>query len=724
MSSKPSNGDSSSSQLTEPNAAEHTTARQPLPETDVPQSSTDTANPDAPLTAQAPLRTAPTEDPVPAPDQNSENLAKKSVGDNVQESAATAPLSVSGRNESTSEQTTNSTDDSDTLNFPEELNTLKHELSEINIDQTTRLVTVENRLNRLRKLLPPDSLQLTETLAALTASLQIKLAQNAGYQLEMESATKNLVSKLDALVSAETIDSQISTVLEDWRSIQSNLNNSSGEVRARIKEMANPFKEKIQALREQALALAAEKKKSLIQQMETLIQADLTMRDRAQTINKLHQQWKGLGRSSLNEELWQQFKTASDQAYEPCKAHFKARKQEMATNLQTRKALCESLEKSIATFAESPPDIAALNKLLREADAEWKKSAPVEQSKIKSLQKRYYGLLEALRKFRKKLNRDSVATKTSLISRAQELIDFEDKREAMARAKALQQEWKTAGASSYKEDKQLWEQFREACDKIFAKPDSSKLKKRAATNVADQEIQKTLDALQTFNALSDEELRAASGDFNATVRAFVGVLDHRTKKQRGRLIDQFNHLKRNLDSRFRALPDKKSQILLERIRAHTQLLDKVEGQLLTGAEDFSEVKARFEAEAWQQLDPTDDPELDSLLQGRASDVLSTNDALEYQKCATAAESRLRELCIRLEIKAGADTPESDRAQRMSLQLAQLQSGFGQNKSSQSENVQFAHRSRLLSLCLGPIEPKALASLQERLNESFLRLLRR
>ena len=192
MSSKPSNDDSNSFQLTKPNAAEHTTAKQPLPETDVPQSSTDTANPDAPLTAQAPLRTAPAEDPVPAPDQNSENLAKKSVGNNVQESAATAPLSVSGRNESTSEQTTNSTDDSDTLNFPEELNTLKHELSAINIDQTTRLVTVENRLNRLRKLLPPDSLQLTETLAALTASLQIKLAQNAGHQLRMESATKIL----------------------------------------------------------------------------------------------------------------------------------------------------------------------------------------------------------------------------------------------------------------------------------------------------------------------------------------------------------------------------------------------------------------------------------------------------------------------------------------------------------------------------------------------------
>lgn len=724
MSSKPSNGDSSSSQFTEPNAAEHTTAKQPLPETDVPQSSTDTAKPDSPLTAQAPLRTARAEGPVPAPDQNSENLAKKSVGDNVQESAATAPLSVSGRNESTSEQTTNSTDNSDTLNFREELNTLKNELSAIDIDQTTRLVTIENRLNRLRKLLPPESLQLTETLTALTTSLQPKLAENAEYQLEMEGATKNLVSKLEALINAETVDSQISTVLENWRSIQVNLSNSSGEVRARIKEMANPFKEKIQALREQALALAAEKKKSLIQQMETLDQADLTIRDRAQTINKLHQQWKVLGRSSLNDELWQQFKTASDRAYEPCKAHFKARKQEMATNFQSRMALCESLEKSIASFNESQPNTAALNKLLREADSEWRKSAPVEQSKIKPLQKRYYGLLESLRKFRKKLNRDSVATKTSLISKARELIDFEDKREAMSRAKALQQEWKTAGPTSYKEDKQLWEQFREACDKIFVKSDSAKPRKRAATNLAGQEIQKTLDALQKFNALSDEELRAVKGDFNAAVRAFTGALNHRTKKQRSQLLDQFNHLKRSLDSRFRALPDKKSQILIERIRAHTQLLEKVERQLLTGAEDFSEVKARFENEAWQKLDPTDDTELDSLLQGRASDVLSKNDQLEYQKCATAAESRLRELCILLEIRAGADTPESDRSQRMSLQLAQLQSGFGQNKTSQSENIQFAHRSRLLSLCLGPIEPQALSSLQERMNESFLRLLRR
>jgi len=716
MSSKPSSGDSSSSPPTETGPAEPTTAEQHLSDQVLPQASTD-SDLYAPLTLHTTHRT------TPAPHQNSENLAKKSIGKNSQESGTPAPVGASGRSESTSEQTTNSTPASEPLNFREELNTLKNELSTINIDQTTRLVTVENRLNRLRKLLPPNSLQLTESLTALTSSLQPKLAENAEYQLEMEGATKNLVSKMNALINAETIDSQISTVLEDWRSIQANLSNSSGDVRARIKEMANPFKEKIQALREQALTLAAEKKKSLIRQMETLNQADLKIRDRAQNINKLHQQWKVLGRSSLNDELWQQFKTASDLAYEPCKAHFKARKQEMATNFRSRKALCESLEESIASFNESQPDTAALNKLLRDADSEWRKSAPVEQSKIKPLQKRYYGLLESLRKFRKKLNRESVATKTSLISQAQGLIDLEDKRKAMARAKALQQEWKTVGPTSYKKDKQLWEQFREACDKIFIKPDSAKSGKRAATIVADQEIQKILDALQTFNALSDEELRAARGDFNAAVRAFTGALDHRAKKQRSQLIDQFNHLKRSLESRFRTLPDKKSQILIERIRAHTQLLEKVEGQLLAGAEDFSEVKARFENETWQKLDPTDDAELDSLLQGRASDVLSKNDQLEYQKRAAAAESRLRELCILLEIRAGADSPESDRAQRMSLQLAQLQSGFGQNKISQSENIQFAHRSRLLSLCLGPIEPQALASLQERMNESFLRLLR-
>ena len=90
-------------------------------------------------------------------------------------------------------------------------------------------------------------------------------------------------------------------MLEDWR-IQSNLNNSSGEVRARIKEMANPFKEKIQALRERALALAAEKKKSLIQQMETLNQADLYATEPRLSISSTSSGSR-LGRSSLNEEL-------------------------------------------------------------------------------------------------------------------------------------------------------------------------------------------------------------------------------------------------------------------------------------------------------------------------------------------------------------------------------------------------------------------------------------
>ena len=722
MSSKSRNSDSSSSFITVAGPSVPITAKQPPSEKGLPQSPRDSANPDTPPALQTPRRTTPAEDLERVLDRVSENLVTESPNDDSQEPVTPPPASASGRNEFASDEKIRGAPESEPLNFPEELNTLKNELIEIDIQQTTRLVTVENRLNRLRKLIPSDSLQLTEALTALTASLQPKLSKNIQYQLEMEDATKHLVCKLEALVNAELMDSQIPIVLEDWRTIQNNLSNSSGDVRARIKEMASPFKEKIHNIREQALALAAEKKKSLIQQMEMLHQADLKIRDRAQSISKLHQQWKVLGRSSLNDELWQQFKTASDQAYKPCKAHFKARKQEMAANFQTRKTLCESLEKTIASFTESPPDIAGLNRLLREADSEWKKSAPVEQSRIKSLQKRYHGLLETLRKFRKKLNRDSAAKKASLISQAQELIGLEDKHEAKAQAKVLQQEWKIAGPAPYKEDKQLWEQFREICDKIFAKPKSSKTRKTAGKNLAEQKVQKILDALQILNALSDEELQKAQGDFNATVRSFTGALEHQKKKQRSQLIDQFNHLKRSLDSRFRALPDKKTQLLMDRIGAHTQLLEEVEGQLLTGVRDFSQVKAKFDTEAWQKLEPTDNAELDSLLQSRASDVMNKNDPHEYQKCAAAAESRLRELCILLEIRAGTDTPESDQAERMSLQLAQLQSGFGRNKPSPSENIQFAQHSRLLSLCLGPIEPRALASLQERLNANCLRLL--
>ena len=718
-----SSNDSCGTPLTETASANPIAIKDSSPAPDVLQSLSQPADYDSPISSESQNQKTSEEGNGQNSHGDSQGSAKEGVDHDSLKSEAIEPVIANGEAECSCHGESKGTASQKAPNFTQELQSLKNELESINFKETTRLITVENKLNRLRKLIPEVNLKLRETTTPILSALQAKVHENGQHQLRIEASTKTLITKLEALLNTEIDESEIHTALSDWQEIQENFNASSGDVRARLREMTSPLKEKIQALRERMLSLGAERKRSIIKQMEALHESNLKIHSKVKTINTLNQKWKTLGRSNFNDELWQQFKVVSDLAYAPCKLHFKARKKEMAANLRVRKALCDSLEATIESINKSEVDTSALNQLLREAESNWKKSSPVEQTKIRSLQKRFYGLMGIIRKHRKKLYQESVAKKTSLITQLQKLADSGDKREAMARAKVLQKEWKTISPTSYREDKLLWERFRETCDKVFAKREPSKASSKNHDNRAVQQIQENIDALKALNALNDQELRNARADFNATVRAFTGALNHRAKKQQSQLIDQFNHLKRSLESRFGTLPDKKSQLLMNRIESHTRLLQNVEEELLNGSEEFSAIKAKFDTEAWQQLETTGNTEFDSLLQSRASNLMNKDNQLEYQKCALAAESRLRELCILLEIRAGVETPEADQAQRMSLQLSQLRSGFGQNKPNQNDNIKFAHETRMLSLCLGPIQPWASDSLRERLSESFARLLR-
>lgn len=615
----------------------------------------------------------------------------------------------------------NSPVNADPVDFAAEITALSTELESLNFKNTTRLVTAENRINRLRKLIPADETELVARHTTLATALSAKFEENGKHQQQLETATRELTASLEKALA----DGQSHEALPAWDKIQGNLSNTSGEIRARIKELIAPFKTKIDELRDWKIFAATEKKKELIQHMQQLIESKMNAGDKAKRISKFHAEWKNLGRSNQNEELWAQFKTFSDKAYEPCKEYFKQRKQQMAENFKARKALIESLEQETERFKENEVDVATLNKLLNSAEADWKHYAPVEQSKIKTLQKRYYDLVNKIRKRRKDLTRGNSDKKKDLIQRAEQLLELEDKQQAMNTAKQLQQEWKTAGPTSFKEDKKLWEQFRAACDKIFAKRSEERDQRAASIKQAEQELNLILEKLSALTEMDDENLRNARAEFNEQVQAFSGALDQRIRKQRSKLLDRFNNLKRTLDTRFKTLPDKKSQQLLDRINVGIGQLVDTEDKLLQSKDDdaFKKVRSDFDLEAWQHLELTGKETFDSLLHARAGLIQSSQDAVSYRSQGQQAEAELRELCITLEIKAGMDTPETDQAQRMALQLSHLQSGFGQAKPSQQENTRLAQDSRLRSLCIGPLTRERSDELQQRLQLSLNRLLR-
>lgn len=598
------------------------------------------------------------------------------------------------------------------------LKALEENTAQISHKNTANLNSLRNKLNKLRKTLTDEQSELQARADKLHEKIQQLSARNQEHQAHLHDATAKLIETLKAALDA----GQSHDALPTWDRIQGNISNTSGKVRSALQDMIAPFKGQLNELRDWKVFAATEKKRELIQHMQHLIDTKMSPQDLNKRIAEIHKEWKALGRSNDNDKLWKEFKALSDKAYEPCKEYFKQRKQLMAENLKHRRTLCEDMQAELDKVDPDNIHIGEINKLLSRAEKHWKKHAPVEQSKIKTLQKRYYGLVNEFRAHRKTAIKDNASRKQALIDAATALATSEDNRQAMEEAKKLQKQWKEIGPTTFKDDKKYWADFRSACDRIFAERDEQNAERKQKQKQTEQELHKILADLEGILKLDDAAFRDAKADFHTLAQQFNSALDSKQRNARNKLVDRFNDLKRRLDSRFQALPDKKTQASLAALDALCQALEPAEEALLDSSASTDPVStlATLDKDVWTALDVLDDDSLIELLKKRQSSLAA--DALEaFRADADAAEKALRTLCIETEIRAGVDTPQEDQGRRMELQLAQLQEGLGQARPSRKENIHYARLAEMRARCIGPLSRSTREQLQARLLQATERL---
>jgi len=562
---------------------------------------------------------------------------------------------------------------------------------------------------------------LVREIANLQENIAEKITKNNEFQEQLKSKTEELlVSLVEAL---EAGNSEVAS--QCWDKIQGNISNTANQVRAELLKQSNVHKQKVIELRDWKLFAATEKKKELIAQMQQLHDSKMHASDRSKSISKMHKEWKTLGRSSQNEQLWKEFKKVSDLAYEPCKLYFKERKQLMAANLLKRREICDSLEAEhkLLMDSESEPDISKLNKLLSESETNWKSFAPIEQSKIKSLQKRYYETVNLLRKMRKTKTSVNAKQKQELVNQAQQLSEHEDNKHAMNEAKRLQQEWKKIGPTSYREDQKYWQDFRAACDSIFSKRNKGSNELQADLQEIEKRLAAILAELDTIAGKDDASFRDSRAPYQDLAQEFSNSLDPRIKSQRKRLLEHFNSTKRKIDSRFRALPDKRQQKLKQAILDKVSPLAECEKALIgeSDAEKFNTLQKNFNRSAWDELADSGNPDIDELLITRLQSLMSAKSPSDFEKHCGSCEDNFRTLCTKAEIRANVESPLEDKSLRMKIQLEQLQSGFGQAKPDPKQNLKYAMQVEFQSLALGPLNDDVRESLNARLSSVLQKL---
>src|SRR5580765_7904617 len=193
----------------------------------------------------------------------------------------------------------------------------------------------------------------------------------------------------------------------------------------------------------------------------------------AKQVRDLQQQWRQAADvpRAQGELLWKRFKTAHDEAWTRCEAHFAAQAEARGGNLAKKIALCERAE----ALADSTNWIQTADEI-KKLQAEWKTIGAVSRGQEKSIWERFrtacdrfFTRRHADLAERKTVWADNLAKKEALCVKADAIKDSSEWDAAASEMKRLQAEWKTVGPVKKSRSEALWQRFRGAADHFFAR---------------------------------------------------------------------------------------------------------------------------------------------------------------------------------------------------------------------------------------------------------------
>ena len=197
-------------------------------------------------------------------------------------------------------------------------------------------------------------------------------------------------------------------------------------------------------------------------------------------LQKLHEQWKEFGpvAKEYRDSIWERFRAATAVINKKYQAHFEGLKEQQASNLEAKTALCEKVEAIAGKEISSSNEWNALSKEIEAIQAEWRKIGFATRKDNQKVYDRFRAACdqffsrkrEYYNSFKDSMN-DNMAKKLAIIEQAEALKDSTDWKKTSEALIELQKQWKEVGAVPRKKSEQLWKRFRAACDAFFNERD-------------------------------------------------------------------------------------------------------------------------------------------------------------------------------------------------------------------------------------------------------------
>lgn len=415
------------------------------------------------------------------------------------------------------------------------------------------------------------------------------------------------------------------------------------------------------------------KKEALIKDMQALIDAAVPPKQLADKIQALQQQWKELCRGGQNqdEDLWQAFHDAAQQAYAPCKIYFEEQHQERELNSKHRRTLIQQMSKYLEAYNWQEADWGEVEKTLKIARDAWRGYWPVAKKDIKPLQKEFDQLMDALYE---KLNQEyqrNHKKKSVIIDQAAKLLELADTQEAIGLAKQYQAQWRDVGRCKRKDEQALWKQFRAHCDAVFERRDAEQNQTKEEQNSNEATANSIIETIDRIAELTGDEFFNAKSGIDDLINEFEG-LGGFSKSNNGKIQSRFKKSLERVEDQTKKLRHQASReswqtalSIANKIRAAEQFLPAVPEQHIEQCTQAIEGQERWQGNSKNILTAR----LDFLRQNKPIDAEHGDDIC-------------RKICIKAEVALDVESPEQDKVLRMQYQVEQLQQNWHQNRGAE------------------------------------------
>ena len=423
-------------------------------------------------------------------------------------------------------------------------------------------------------------------------------------RLQKEKADAGLVSVEVVEPVEETADAET-----DAQETEEVADNPFAEIERGFKQIYNSYRKEraeynrqLEKERENNLAL----KEAVIADLKALLEKQEDVNATFPEFREIQNRWRSIGPvpASSYRNVNETYQLYVEQFYDMVKINRELRDLDFKKNLEAKEEFCAYAEK----LAENPNVVEAFREL-QKLHEQWKEFGPVAKEyreqiwdRFKAatavINKKYQAFFEGL----KEQQAENLEKKAALCEKVEEIAEREvsDSNQWNAFSKEIediQKEWRTIGFASKKENQKIYDRFRAACDKFYARKRDFYNDYKDSIN---QNLEKKISLCEAAEALkTSTEWKKATDQFIALQKQWkeIGAVPRKKSEQ--------------LWKRFRAACDeffaerdkqaKPENDFYGNLKAKQRLIEEIKAYVPTGDEAADNEAMRAFQARWNEI---------------------------------------------------------------------------------------------------------------------------